>query len=219
MDRQLQHRSRSRDLRSAAAAEGRDPRSTVDGGRRQRSAKGRDRRRPKAGVGACRASRVRTRAEAAVQVRNGPFDPPLCVSPRVCPSDDVILLPSSAIRHAMAPLRPAQAPCRLRLTATDSAPSPPQDTRVPNSQPPPQMAAQGDCHRRPTTENHSVAVNHGPGPGQRPQRGEPADHTASPNRGQGVEGQTTGTVYQTHGCVTKHDAKVGARRPQRRQRR
>ena len=28
------------------------------------------------------------------------------------------------------------------------------------------MAAQGDCHGRPTTENHSVAVTHGPGPGR-----------------------------------------------------
>ena len=36
-----------------------------------------------------------------------------------------MLLPSSAILHAMAPLRPAQAPCRLRLTASDSAPFPP----------------------------------------------------------------------------------------------
>ena len=62
---------------------------------------------------------------APIQVRTGPYNPPLCVSPRVCPSDDAILLPSSAIRHAMAPLRPAQAPCRLRLIATGSAPFPP----------------------------------------------------------------------------------------------
>ena len=100
------------DLDPAICSGGRRPRSTVDGGRRQRSAKGRDRRRPKAGVGACRASRARTRAEAPIQVRTGPFDPPLCVSPLVCPSD-AMLLPSSAIRHAMAPLRPAQVPCRL----------------------------------------------------------------------------------------------------------
>ena len=91
----------------------RRPRATVDGGRRPRSAKGRDRRRPKAGVGACIASRARARAEEApIRVRKGPFDPPLCVSPLVCPSD-AMLLPSSAIRHSMAPLRPAQAPCRL----------------------------------------------------------------------------------------------------------
>ena len=97
------------DLDPAICGGGRRPRSTVDGGRRQRSAKGRDQRRPKAGVGACRASRARTRAEAPIQVRKGPFDPPLCVSPLVCPSD-AMLLPSSAIRHAMAPLRPAQVP-------------------------------------------------------------------------------------------------------------
>ena len=69
--------------RSAICGGGRRPRSTVDGGRRRRSAKGRDRRRPKAGVGACRASRARTRTEAPIQVRKGPFDPPLCVSPLV----------------------------------------------------------------------------------------------------------------------------------------
>ena len=62
---------------------------------------------------------------APIQVRKGPYNPPLCVSPRVSPSGDAILLPSSAIRHAMAPLRPAQAPCRLRLIATGSAPFPP----------------------------------------------------------------------------------------------
>ena len=33
-----------------------------------------------------------------IQVRNGPFDPPLCVPPLVCPSD-AMFLPSSAIRH------------------------------------------------------------------------------------------------------------------------
>ena len=92
--------------RSAAAAEDRDPRSTAVA----RSAKGHDRRRPKAGVGACRPSQARTCAEEApIRVRKGPFDPPLCVSPRVCPSD-AMLLPSSAIRHSMAPLRPAQVP-------------------------------------------------------------------------------------------------------------
>ena len=48
MDQQLQHRSRSRALQRRPKR----PRSTVDGGRRQRSAKGRDRRRSKAGVGA-----------------------------------------------------------------------------------------------------------------------------------------------------------------------
>ena len=108
MDQQLQHRFRCRDLQRRPNR----PRSTADGGRRQRSAKGRDRRRRKAGVGACRASRARTRAEAPTQVRKGPFDPPLCVSPLVCPSD-AMLLPSSATRDAMAPLRPAQVPCRL----------------------------------------------------------------------------------------------------------
>ena len=100
------------DLGPAICSGGRRPRSTADGGRIQRSAKGRDRRRLAAGVGACRASRARTRAEAPIQVRKGPFDPPLCVSPLVCPSG-AMLLPSSAIRHAIAPLRPAQVPCRL----------------------------------------------------------------------------------------------------------
>jgi len=104
----------NRDLDPAICGGGRRPRSTVDGGQRQRSAKGRDRRRPKAGVGACSraSSRARTRAEAPTQVRKGPFDSPLCVSPLVCPSD-AMLHPSSAIRHAMAPLRPAKVPCRL----------------------------------------------------------------------------------------------------------
>ena len=40
------------DLDPALCSGGRRPRSTVDGGRRKRSAKGRDQRRPKAGVGA-----------------------------------------------------------------------------------------------------------------------------------------------------------------------
>ena len=70
------------------------------GGRRPRSAKGRNRRRPKASVGACRASRARTRAEAPIRVRKGPFDLPLCVSPLVCPStSDAMLLPSSQQHH------------------------------------------------------------------------------------------------------------------------
>ena len=64
MDRQLQHRSRSRDLR-------RRPKAAIHGRRRPRAAIGqrprRDRRRPKAGVGACRASRARTRTEAPIQ--------------------------------------------------------------------------------------------------------------------------------------------------------
>jgi len=111
------------DLDPALCSGGRRPRSTVDGGRRQRSAKGRDRRRPKAGVGACRASRARTRAEAPIQVRKGPFDPPLCVSSLVCPSD-AMLLPSSAIRHAMALLRPAQVPCRLNDSTMQPIPFP-----------------------------------------------------------------------------------------------
>ena len=110
MDRQLQHRSRSRDLR-------RRPKAAIHGRRRPKAAIGqrprRDRRRPKAGVGACRASRARTRSEAPIQVRKGPFDTPLCVSPLVCPSSDATLLPSSAMRHAMAPLRPAQVSRRL----------------------------------------------------------------------------------------------------------
>ena len=50
-----------------------------------------------------------------------------------------------------------------------------QHTRVPNSQPPFQMAAQGGCCGCPTTENHSVAY-HGPGPGQRPR-----SHMAPPH--------------------------------------
>ena len=133
MDKQLQHRPRSRDLqrRPKAAIHGRRrPKAAIGRAlatgtawaglclihhhQRQRSANVRGRRRPKAGVGACRASSLaRTRAEAPTQVRKGPFDPPLCVSPLdVCPSD-AMLLPSSAIRHAMAPLRPAQVPCRL----------------------------------------------------------------------------------------------------------
>ena len=106
------------DLDPAIRGGCRRPRCTVDGDRRPQSAKGRDRRRPKAGVGECRASRARTRAEAPIQVRKGPFDPPLCVSLLVCPSD-AMLLPSSAIRHAMAPLRSAQAPCRLRPPLTN----------------------------------------------------------------------------------------------------
>ena len=92
------HRSRGDDLR-------RRPKAAIHGRRRPKAAIGqrprRDRRRPKAGVGACRASRARTLAEAPIQVRKGPFDPPLCVSSLVCPSD-TMLLPSSAIRHAMA---------------------------------------------------------------------------------------------------------------------
>ena len=32
---------------------------------------------------------------------------------------------------------------------------------------------------RPPTENHSVAVNYGPGPGERPRSGEPADQAAN----------------------------------------
>ena len=85
-----------------------------------------------------------------------------------------------------------------------------QNTRVPNSQPPPQMAAQGDCDGRPTTKNHSMAVNHGPGPGQRPRSGEPTDHATSIGRSQGVQIQTTDVVNQPHGCAVKHDATVGA---------
>ena len=98
--------------RSAAAAEGRDPRPTA--------AEGSDR--PKAAIDGGRrpaSGRVEPAEHESVQRRQfilvrkeGPFDPPLCVSPLVCPSD-AMLLPSSAIRHAMAPLRPAQVPCRL----------------------------------------------------------------------------------------------------------
>ena len=97
--------------RSAAAAEGRDPRSTAT--------EGSDR--PKAAIDGGRRP-VSGRVEPAehkpvqrrqfIQVRKGPFDPPLCISPRVCPSD-AMLLPNSTIRHAMALLRPAQVPCRL----------------------------------------------------------------------------------------------------------
>ena len=72
------------DLDPAICGGGRRPRPTADDGRRPQPAKGHDRRRPKAGVGACRASRARTRAEEApIRVRKGPFDPPLRVSPLV----------------------------------------------------------------------------------------------------------------------------------------
>ena len=119
------------DLDPAIRGGCRRPRCTVDGDRRPQSAKGRDRRRPKAGVGECRASRARTRAEAPIQVRKGPFDPPLCVSLLVCPSA-AMLLPSSAIRHARAPLRSAQAPFRLRPPSTNRnrfCPIPPTSVR------------------------------------------------------------------------------------------
>ena len=83
--------------RSAAAAEGRDPRSTA--------AEGSDR--PKAAIDGGRrpasgrvepAEHELVQRRQFIQVRKGPFDPPLCVPPLVCPSD-AMFLPSSAIRH------------------------------------------------------------------------------------------------------------------------
>ena len=63
--------------RSAAAADSRNQRSTAAEGR---SAKGRDRRRPKAGVGACTivepAEHEPVQKEAPIRVRKGRFDPP-----------------------------------------------------------------------------------------------------------------------------------------------
>ena len=56
-----------------------------------------------------RAGRRQSEPEAPFWVRGCPDDPPLCVPTLVCPPR-VMLCPSSAMRHAMAPLRPAQAP-------------------------------------------------------------------------------------------------------------
>ena len=83
--------------RSAAAAEGRDPRSTAaEGSDRPKAAI----RRPKAGVGACRASRARTRAETPIHAgKERPLRPALVCSAachastkwRCTKSDDVEL--------------------------------------------------------------------------------------------------------------------------------
>ena len=95
MDRQLQQRSRSRDLR-------RRPKAAIHGRRRPKAAIG---QRPRYGGRRPASGRVEPAEHELVQrrqfihqVRKGPFDPPLCVPPLVCPSD-AIFLPSSAIRH------------------------------------------------------------------------------------------------------------------------
>ena len=71
------------------------------------------------------------------------------------------------------------------------------------------------AQRIPTWTAVSKTHDHGPRPGQRLRSGEPAYHAANPDRSQGAKIQTTGSVYQTHGCAAKHDAMVGARRFQR----
>ena len=108
MDQQLQHRSRSRVLR-------RRPKAAIRGRRRPKAAIG---QRPRYGGRRPASGRVEPaehellQRRQFIQVRKGPFDLPLCVPPLLCPSD-AMLLPSSAIRHAITPLRPAQVPCRL----------------------------------------------------------------------------------------------------------
>ena len=92
-----------------------------------------------------------------------------------------------------------------------------QDARVPNPKSPPQVATQGDCHRRPTAKNHSVAFNCGPRARQCLRSCGLADCTTSPGRGQGIEGRAPGAIRRTHGLTAKHDATVGPRRSQRRQ--
>ena len=94
MDRQLQQRSRSRDLR-------RRPKAAIRGRRRPKAAIG---QRPRYGGRRPASGRVEpaehelVQRRQFIQVRKGPFDPPLCVPPLVCPSD-AMFLPSSAIRH------------------------------------------------------------------------------------------------------------------------
>ena len=97
--------------RSAAAAEGRDPRSTAaEGSDRPKAAI----RRPKAGVGACRASRARTRAETPIHSgKERPLRPALVCSAACMPQRRHVSSQQRHTPYAMALLRPAQAPCRL----------------------------------------------------------------------------------------------------------
>jgi hypothetical protein len=94
MDQQLQHRSRSRVLR-------RRPKAAIRGRRRPKAAIG---QRPRYGGRRPASGRVEPaehellQRRQFIQVRKGPFDPPLCVPPLLCPSD-AMFLPSSAIRH------------------------------------------------------------------------------------------------------------------------
>ena len=83
MDRQLQHRSRSRDLR-------RRPKAAIHGRRRPKPAIGqrprRDRRRPKVGVGACKASLCTGSCSAANSGKKRPLRPALvCFVAYICP--------------------------------------------------------------------------------------------------------------------------------------
>ena len=94
MDRQLQHRSRSRVLR-------RRPKAAIRGRRRPKAAIG---QRPRYGGRRPASGRLEPaeheleQRRQFIQVRKGPFDPTLCVPPLLCPSD-AMFLPSSAIRH------------------------------------------------------------------------------------------------------------------------